>query len=98
MITFLVDEGISGAIIGPPAKRHDVSLACRCDLTWNAGLGALLFFRGSGQVLLKNLQLCLRFFNFAGGGGVTDPLPIPPLDPRMLRVCEQRKLWWWAKR
>ena len=41
--SFLVDEGISGAIIGPLAKRHlsGVSLTCYDGPTLNAGLIAL---------------------------------------------------------
>ena len=44
--------------------------------TLNAGLVALLFFRGSWPVLLS---VC----DFLGGGGGWGPDPLPPLDPRM---------------
>ena len=43
--------------------------------TLNAGLVALLFYRGFGQVLLKTLHFC----DFQRGSGP----PVPPLDPHM---------------
>ena len=46
--------------------------------TLNARLEDLLFFRGSGAVLLRNPL----FLSFSGGGG---PVPLrPPLDPHMI--------------
>ena len=43
--------------------------------SWNAGLVALLFSKGSGPVLLKILYFC----DFPGDG--PDPLPPPPPPP-----------------
>ena len=51
--------------------------------TWNAGLVALWFFRGSRPVLLRN-PIFLWFFR-----GVGTICPPPPLDPRMvLLFCD----------
>ena len=53
------------------------------DLTLNAGLAALNFFRGPGPVLLKNLYFC----NFSGVG--PEPLSSPTLwiSPWRFVVC-----------
>ena len=70
--------------------------------TFNAGLVALYFSRGSGPVLLRDpifllllLLLLLFFFFFLGGGGGGQP-PVLPLDLCMERsglfICAL-KVW-----
>ena len=64
------------ANIGPVAKRHFAGgpIVAQHN-TLNARLKDLLFFRGSGPVLLRNPI----FLSFSRGSGP----PVPPLDPHM---------------
>ena len=72
---FLVDEVISGAIIGPLAERH--LMACPWWPNTESGLVALWFFRGSGPVY-DIARKPYIFVVFQGGGG---PDPLPPMYP-----------------
>ena len=64
-------------VIGPPVKCHlnGVSLACRWWPNIECWRGSFVNFRGSGQVLLRNLV----FFRGGGGGGGGGPDPLSPL-------------------
>ena len=48
----------------------------------NAGLVALRFFRGSGPLLLINHDFC----DFSGGGGVSGPPVLSPMDRAWVRT------------
>ena len=50
--------------------------------TLNAGLVALLFYRGFGQVLLKKPYIFVTFQRVSGP-------PVPPLDPHMQHLGQQ---------
>ena len=73
-VIFLAEEGISGAIIGTPAKRHlnGVSLACRRWPNIECWLGSFVIFMGFGPVLLENPI----FFVIFQGGADTQPPPL----------------------
>ena len=83
-----LDERISGAIIGPPAKRHltddGLQIACRwrTDDSPTLNAGSFVIYQGIKTCIARKPFIFVIFEE----GGPDPPAPPPPLDQHMASI------------